>query len=126
MTERSKMELLFEEYLKRDDLIKIIDGKEYYRIVCKEIFPARDEIVAVTLHPTLSRLFCTDYKVIDENGNIFFLGLPIFFRFIGDIPDWYLKTTTVPVEGVHSTDNIGDYFALYPDDSEKDTSKYIG
>lgn len=43
----------------------------------------------------------------DNLGNIFTVKSRVHYKFIGEIPEWYLKTPQYYLEG--ETDNIGDY-----------------
>lgn len=111
---KSEIEILYEEYLKRDDMIIKIDTFEYYRIIEKDHLSVNNGIVLVTIPWDIfkgSKLPC---KVVDENGRIFELGKPVHYSFVGrHIPDWYMECAIVPVNNEKNPDLIGEYFAIY-------------
>ncbi|MCD7996445.1 MAG: hypothetical protein LUH21_04340 [Clostridiales bacterium] len=43
----------------------------------------------------------------DNLGNVFTIISSVHYKFVEDIPEWYLKTPQYYLEG--ETDNIGDY-----------------
>lgn len=111
MEEKSQMEMKYEEYLASDDKCIKIGENTFYKIIHKDIISLRNGTVLLCVpwelfnHTAIS-------KVRDEEDRIFNLGGPVHYSFRCPIPRWYMETATVPVEGIHGIDEIGDYLTL--------------
>lgn len=108
MAKKSKMEIKYEEYLKSTDQVIVIDNIKYYKIISKDCVLNTVLIVVPCDFFINSKVI----SIIDENGKTFKLGLPVFYSFGGSIPQWYLKTVSVKVEGIHNINEIGEYFTI--------------
>lgn len=112
MKEKSEMERIFEAYLRRDDAVISIGSKEYYRIVHKDCLAAGGGMTLITIPNKLLCHSTSECTVLDENGRTLRLGPSVHYSFIGDIPAWYLETTTVIVPEIKGPDQVGDYLTL--------------
>ena len=109
--ETSEIELLYDEYLKRDDLIIIQDDKEYYRIVRKYRISCLGGIVNITVPRTVFKNARDNLKLMDENGSVFSAGASVHFSFRGGIPQWYLETVTISLKEITDIELIGNYIS---------------
>ncbi|MBQ3006727.1 MAG: hypothetical protein IJD78_04105 [Clostridia bacterium] len=104
---KSEMEIKYEEYLKSDDKIKTINGKEYYKIVdCHvgELFG-----IMTVPHGAVSK---ANIWLVDENGFKFFTDGLVHMRFSEGIPAWYFKLATLGIDVVKPCE-IGKYVRVY-------------
>ena len=107
---KSEMEIKYEEYLKSDDKIKTINGKEYYKIVdCHvgELFG-----IMTVPHGAVSK---ANIWLVDENGFKFFSKGMMHIRFLEGVPEWYLKLATLGVDVVKPCE-IGKYVRICQED----------
>ena len=111
MKEMSQMEIEYENYLSADDTIIEVDGKLFYKIVHKDRISLDEGIVLVCVPWKLFNDTAID-KVKDENNNVFKLGAPVHYSFRRPVPQWYMETVTVTVNGIHEICQIGEYLAL--------------
>ena len=106
------MEIKYEEYLKSDDKIKIINGKEYYKIVDCHI----GELFSVISIP-YGAVSESNVWLVDENGFRFFTSGLVHFRFSEGIPEWYLKLATIGIDVVKPCE-IGKYVRMFDGDEK--------
>ena len=107
---KSEMEIKYEEYLKSDDKIKTINGKEYYKIVdCHvgELFG-----IMTVPHGAVSK---ANIWLVDENGFKFFSKGMMHIRFLEGVPEWYLKLATLGIDVVKPCE-IGKYVRICQED----------
>lgn len=109
ISEKSEMEIIYEKYLDDKNRLLILHDCILYKIVQKSTISLRNGTVLIT-NP-LEVLSLGNGPYFDENGNQFNLGRPahMSFRNNNGIPDWYMKTATVNVEGIHNSSEIGNY-----------------
>lgn len=109
MSEKSEMEIVYEKYLSEKNRLLIFHDSILYKIVHKSTISLRDGTVLITIPWEVLSLGNGPY--FDENGNQFNLGIPahMSFRNNNGIPEWYTKTATVTVEGIHNSSEIGNY-----------------
>lgn len=112
MEEKSEMDVIYEQYLERDDIRVEIDGRLYYRIVHKDKLSIRDGLVLVLVPSELFAGGSIKQTVVDENGNTFNLGCIVHYSFRRPIPQWYLDAVSIEVMNVKEKEEIGDYLAL--------------
>ena len=107
--EKSDMEIIYEEYLKDKNRLFIFQNILLYKIIHKSRLSLRDGTVLITIPWKV--LSIGNGPFFDENGNRFILGSPAHMSFRGNdgIPEWYMKTATVTVEGIHDISEIGSY-----------------
>lgn len=110
---KSEMEIKYEEYLKSDDKIKIINGKEYYKIVDCDIGNVFGIIIVP--HKAVPK---PNVWLVDENGFKFFTSGLVHFRFSGDITEWYLKLATIGIDVVKPC-KIGEYVRMCEEDEHE-------
>ncbi len=118
MQNKESFEVLYEEYKLRDDNIKEIDGETYFRIIKKDRVAGFDLIV---LPNEVFGQVGNTFK--DELGNVFQVGNPAHMSFRGEIPEWYLRTIWLVVQGI-SIKGIGEYVHLYNMERENETEKH--
>ena len=107
---KSGMEIKYEEYLKSDDKTKIINDKEYYKIVdcyVGELFG-----IMTVPHGAASK---ANIWLVDENGFNFFSKGMMHIGFLEGVPEWYLKLATLDVDVVKPC-KIGEYVRMCEDD----------
>lgn len=106
----SQLEKLYNQYLTRNDTEIYINEKRYIRLLHSEFIQisGKDFLIAYIS----SKLDCKIGDIIqDENGSKFVLETPIYMRFSGDIPKWYLNTTPWSLKW-GNTNEIGNYITL--------------
>ena len=110
--QESVMERKYNEYLNSSDRTKIIDGMTYYKAVNIDVLTIGDEKCYE---------ICLDYEMFgrkpikfvkDEYGNVLRLSPPAFFRFIGDIPEWYMKCGVFLIKRSEIKGTIGKFFTV--------------
>ena len=103
--EKSDMEIIYEEYLKDKNRLFIFQNILLYKIIHKSRLSLRDGTVLITIPWKV--LSIGNGPFFDENGN----RSPAHMSFRGNdgIPEWYMKTATVTVEGIHDISEIGSY-----------------
>lgn len=109
MEEKSEMELLYEQYLVRDDKILVCNDDKFYRIISKSRI-SKGGTVVVTLPSEMLSAVTSNCKVKDENGRTFETGKIIHLSF-KRVPKWYMRSFTIPINGINNTKDIGDYLA---------------
>ena len=108
----SPVEKAYQKFKQRNDKIKIINGKIYYRIVLSEFFNPtgfEDGHLLVVPSPDMPQKKNAIYE--DENGNHFTLGGRNHIRFIGEIPKWYFECGKLNMEW-KETKEIGKYLTI--------------
>lgn len=109
----SHVEKAYQEFLKRNDKTKVIDGKTYYRIVCSNFFQYNNKktgYLSVVPSPDMKKQ--TDVVYQDEKGNHFIFKGFQFIRFVGGkIPKWYFECGVCSMEW-QETKNIGQYLTI--------------
>lgn len=111
MNQNSGMQIEFENYLASDDKTILINGNTYYKIVYKYSHPNRNNRIYITI-PTELLIGNKSINVIDEEGREFILGPSVHMCFRDGIPEWYVKTLTVSIEGIDRISDIGNYLSL--------------
>lgn len=109
---KSGMEIKYEEYLKSDDKTKIINSKEYYKIVdcyVGELFG-----IMTVPHGAVSK---ANIWLVDENGFKFFSKGMMHIRFLEGVPEWYLNLANIGIK-VSKPCEIGNYVRLYDEETE--------
>lgn len=108
MSEKSEMEILYEQY--SDDARRTYekDGIVYYKFVHKQKLKLRGGMVLVTVPreavTNISDSYC------DENGKQILFDAPVHMSFRGNgIPRWYIETVTLPVKEISEVSEIGEY-----------------
>lgn len=110
--EESLMERKYNEYLNSSDRTKVIDGVTYYKAVNVDVFTIRNEkCYSICL---ANDMFGREpiKSIKDEYGNILQLGSPAFFRFIGDIPEWYMRCGVFLIKCSEIKGTIGKFFTV--------------
>ena len=102
----------YELYNKSDDKIIYLEGLAYYKIISKSKLSIKEGLIMVCLPIEIFRNEAVK-SFVDENGRIFKIGDSAHFSFKETIPIWYYNTLTVSLEGVHETDEIGEYLTPY-------------
>ncbi len=100
----------YKEWLNRNDRIIEKDNYTYYRIVWSECFKfsfKEEESLFAVLSPDMPK----GKYFEDENGNHFKFDGFHFIRFIGEIPEWYLKAGECSLKWVE-TKEIGKYLRV--------------
>ncbi len=108
---KSDMEIKYEEYLKSNDKTKIINGKEYYRIV--DCYVGSMLGIMTVPFEVVSQ---PDVWLVDENGFKFLSKGLMHVRFSGEIPDWYLKELAIIGIDVVEPCEIGKYVRMCEED----------
>ena len=108
-----EMDIKYENYLKSDDRIKIINGKEYHKVVDCHIFDSFG-IMSVSFEAAPK----PNIWLIDENGFKFFSKGLVMMSFRGPIPEWYFKLANIGID-VSKPCKIGNYVRMYDEESEK-------
>lgn len=111
MKGKSEMEILYDKYLQSDDKKVVMNGSCFYKIIQKDRLPIRDGTVLIVVPREIFNHRGID-TVVDETGKTFKIGAAAFMSFSGSVPKWYLETATIPVEGIHEKDEIGNYIAV--------------
>lgn len=111
MEEKSQMEIKYEEYLTSDDKCIKIEETTFYKIIHKGKISIKNGKVLICVPWELFEHTPIN-KVRDEEDRVFSLGGPVHYSFSCPIPRWYMETATVPVEGIHDIDEIGEYLTL--------------
>ena len=116
---KSEMELIYENYLKRCDHTIIKHGVRFYQIVNSHHFSAtglQDYLEIILLWEYMNEIR-KDERVkpdsiwIDENGNRYQVLSSAFIRFCGTVPEWYLKCGVFSVKWI-DTPQIGQYIGV--------------
>ena len=110
---KSEMEIKYEEYLKSNDKTKMINGKEYYKIVDCHIGEGFGIIIVPFEAVPKSKVW-----LIDENGFKFFTDGLVHIRFSEGIPEWYLKLATLSIDVVKPCE-IGKYLRICEEDDHQ-------
>lgn len=110
---KSEMEIKYEEYLKSDDKIKIINGQEYYKVVDCHI----GALVGIMIVPWEAAPKANTW-LVDENGLEFLAKGLVHIRFSEDIPEWYFKLATIGVDVVKPC-VIGKYVRMREEDKHE-------
>ncbi len=117
---KSEMELNYERYLKRDDLIVEVDDKKYYRIIYSRRFVIEehsiDYVELIIPWDYIQSLQGDDERLtnkifIDENGSRFKFASSEFLSFSGRIPEWYFKCGVFCMRWL-DTPEIGEYLSV--------------
>ena len=111
MTNKSDMEIVYENYLHSDDIEIEIDDVRYFKIIEKSKVPVRDGIVTICV-PSKTFKSNENNTILDESGKKFNISGPAFYSFRGNVPRWYLETLTVVVNDISDENDIGSYIAL--------------
>lgn len=104
------VEKAYEEWQRSDKKTIQIGNDKYYRIVHSELFKLsamNRELLCVVLSPDMP----SGKNFEDENGNHFTFDGFHFIRFIGEIPEWYLKSGQCSLKW-HETKEIGEYLKV--------------
>lgn len=109
---KSEMEIKYEEYLKSNDKTKMINGKEYYKIVDCHI----GKVFGIIIVP-FEAVPKPNVWLIDENGFKFFTDGLVHMRFSEGIPEWYLKLATLSID-VAKPYKIGEYLRICEEDEK--------
>ena len=104
---KSETEIKYEEYLKSDDKVKIINGEEFYKVINWYV---GDVFATITIPWEVAPK--TNAKLIDENGLVFQSKGLMHIRFINSIPKWYFETATIGIDVV-KPNKIGEYVRIY-------------
>ena len=103
---------MYHKYKQRNDKIKTIDGKQYYRIVYSDfenIKGVKKGILSVVLSPEMPKKYTETY--IDEKGNRFIFKGFQHIRFVDDKePEWYIECGVCTMDW-QETKNIGKYLS---------------
>ncbi len=110
--EKSEMDIIYEQYLERDDIKVEIDGRVYYRIIHKDKLSINGGLVLVMVPWELFAGGNIKQMIVDENENTVEFGSVAHYSFRRPIPQWYLKAVTLDVKNIKDMDEIGDYLAL--------------
>ncbi len=107
MLSKIEPEKLYEEYKARDDIKKIINGKEYTRIADSEVITIRNQdLFMIYIDKSIN---CRMGDLIeDENGNQFTVEGIAIFEFTVPAPKWYYNMLYIEISG-RETNSIGDY-----------------
>lgn len=108
--EKSQMEILYENYLKSDTQSMENDGVTFYRLIKKEKVKIKGGMVLITV--PIQAVENVKDAYCDENGKDIILDLPVHMSFRGNIPEWYVKTVTLPVTNITEISEIGEYIGL--------------
>ena len=107
------IEKLYQKFKQRNDKIKIIDGKQYYRIVYSNFINIKGRekgLLSVVPSPDMPKTYHEIY--MDEKGNHFINKGYEHIRFVGDkIPEWYSKCGKFTLDW-QETKNIGKYLTI--------------
>ena len=110
----SRIEIAYNKFKQRNDKIKIIDGKQYYRIVHTDFVKIKGRekgLLSVILSPDMPKKYNETY--IDEKGNHFIYKGFQHIRFVGGkMPEWYIKCEVCTLDW-QETKNIGKYLAIF-------------
>lgn len=100
-------EKIYNEYKSRDDIKKIINGKEYVRVAGSEVTSVcKKELFMIYIDKSIN---CRIGDVIeDENGNHFTIESLAIMDFITPAPEWYYNMLYIQIS-IHETDSIGEY-----------------
>ena len=116
----SNIEKVYLKFKQRNDKIKTIDGKQYYRIVYSDFIniEGREKgLLSVIPSPDMPKNYNETY--IDEKGNHFIFKGVQHLRFVGDkVPEWYTKCRVCTVDW-QETKNIGKYLTIEEKNIEK-------
>ena len=107
------IEKAYYKFKQRNDKIKTIGGKQYYRIVSSNFINIKGiekGVLSVVLSPDMPKNYNETY--IDENGNHFIYKGFYHLRFVdGKTPEWYTKCGVCTMDW-QETQNIGKYLAI--------------
>ena len=100
-------EKLYEEYKARDDIKKVINGKEYTRVAASEVISiGKRELFMIYIDKSVN---CRIGELIeDENGNHFTIESVAIIEFTVPAPEWYYNMPYIQLSS-HETDLIGEY-----------------
>lgn len=108
MNEKSRMDILYEQYLESDNRTYEQDGIVFYKLVKKEKLKLRGGMVLITVPREAVKNINDCYY--DEAGNRILIDAPIHMSFGGNgIPKWYFETVTLPVKDISDVFEIGAY-----------------
>ena len=98
---------LYKEYKARDDIKKIINGKEYTCVAASEVISiGKRELFMIYIDKSVN---CKIGELIeDENGNHFTIESVAIFEFTIPAPEWYYNMSYIQISS-HETDSIGEY-----------------
>ncbi len=106
MKGKTNFDEIYETYKLDIDKVKFIDGVKYFRIIDKNKIH-HYQIIALP-----KEVFNISGNTLrDDKGNKFTVGSPVHYSFRGKVPNWYLETTHVLLDGI-SIDEIGEYVTL--------------
>ena len=106
----TSIEKAYNEWLANDKKTMQIGKDKYYRIVYSELFElgVMDRVfLCVVLSPDMPK----GKNFEDENGNHFTFDGFHFIRFIGEIPEWYLRSGQCSLKW-QETKEIGEYLKV--------------
>ena len=108
----SPIEKAYQDFKNSKNQTKIINGKLYYQIIWSDYIDLKGReqgILSVVPSPDMPKNKEFVYK--DENGNHFTFGGFHFIRFLGEIPEWYLKCGECSMKW-QETKDIGNYLTI--------------
>ena len=107
------IDITYHKFKQRNDKIKIIDGKQFYRIVYSDFINIKGRekgILSVIPSPDMPKKYNETY--VDEKGNHFINKGSPHLRFVGGKrPEWYIKCGVCTLDW-QETKNIGKYLSL--------------
>lgn len=108
MSAKSKMDILYEQYLEDDNRTYEKDGIVFYKLVKKDKLKLRGGMVLITVPWEAVNSINDCYY--DENGNRILIDAPVHMSFgRNGIPKWYFETVTLPVKDISDISEIGEY-----------------
>lgn len=108
MKEKSEMEILYEQYLKSENLTYEKEGMTFYKLVRKEKVKLKGGMILITVPQEAVRNI-NDYY-FDEDANKVLIDAPVHMSFGANaIPKWYIETVTLLVKDISDISEIGDY-----------------
>ena len=110
---KCEMDIKYENYLKSDDKTKIINGKEYHKVIDCHVFDSFG-VMSVSFEAAPK----PNIWLIDENGFKFFSKGLVHMSFARPVPEWYLKLANIGIE-VSKPCKIGNYVRLYDEENEE-------
>ncbi|GBG94745.1 hypothetical protein LFYK43_12040 [Ligilactobacillus salitolerans] len=108
--EKSELELRYEEFAQRKDLVVEIAGVKYQRVFDKSVLEFDNKKLFVVR--AVKGLNAGRGSILhDENKHHFIVDGAEMLRFRGEIPDWYWGTVGFSIKPVE-TEDIGDYLTV--------------
>lgn len=111
MNVKSNVEREYEAFLGASDRVLKINGKQYHKIIHKDRVAFGNGTVIITIPHALLRGTGPEL-LVDEKGRCFRLGPACRMHFRGEIPQWYLNSVAVCVDGIHDLSEIGNYLSI--------------